>query len=307
MSASDNIIRELLGGAKRKRTRVRGFADWNPSEESLALLDLIRQVLAEYAHYLPLTIRQIFYRLVGAHGYDKTELAYERLCERINRARRARLIDMDDIRDDGGVMLKPSYWSGADQFLSSVRYAGAHLRLDRQLGQQKELLLVCEAAGMAPQIQRVADPFGITVRSGGGFDSTTDQHSTARAIAASGYPTEMLHIGDLDPSGAHLCLAWLENVEAFTREYGGEVTTTRLAVTRQQVRELRLETSPPKPTDNRAFEGPACQAEAIPPDVLARIVREAIESRIDWGAYDAVLRREKRQRAKIRRSIGAAR
>jgi len=29
----------------------------------------------------PLTIRQIFDRLVGAHGYEKTEQAYDRLIE----------------------------------------------------------------------------------------------------------------------------------------------------------------------------------------------------------------------------------
>ena len=33
------------------------------------------------ADHLSLTIRQIFYRLVGAHGYEKTEQAYDRLIE----------------------------------------------------------------------------------------------------------------------------------------------------------------------------------------------------------------------------------
>jgi hypothetical protein len=44
-----------------------------------------------------------------------------------------------------------------------------------------------------------------------------------------------------------------------------------------------------KPTDNRSFEGDTCQAEAIPPDELARIVREAIAARVDDLAYEAVL------------------
>ena len=29
------------------------------------------------ADHLPLTIREILYRLVGAHGYEKTEQAYD--------------------------------------------------------------------------------------------------------------------------------------------------------------------------------------------------------------------------------------
>jgi hypothetical protein len=37
----------------------------------------------------------------GAYEYEKTEQAYKRLGEILNTARRARLIDMDMIRDDG--------------------------------------------------------------------------------------------------------------------------------------------------------------------------------------------------------------
>src|SRR5215831_21094084 len=56
----------LLGGVQRVRTRVRGFAPWSPEKATLALLDQVQGILDEYADHLPLTIRQIFYRLVGA-------------------------------------------------------------------------------------------------------------------------------------------------------------------------------------------------------------------------------------------------
>src|SRR5262245_30138000 len=56
----------LLGGMQRVRTRVRGFAPWSPEKATLALLDQVQGILDEYADHLPLTIRQIFYRLVGA-------------------------------------------------------------------------------------------------------------------------------------------------------------------------------------------------------------------------------------------------
>src|SRR5215471_8150611 len=95
MSVADHAdARALLGGARRVRTRVRGFAPWAPRGTTLELLEQVRGVLDEYEDYLPLTIRQIFYRLVGAHNYEKTERAYGRLCEHLNRARRARIIPM---------------------------------------------------------------------------------------------------------------------------------------------------------------------------------------------------------------------
>lgn len=97
---TSTIHTELPGGAGRKR--VRGFAPRSPQAATLALLDQVRDGLDEYEDHLPLTICQIFYRLVGVHNYEKEERAYYRLCELLNRARRARMISMDVIRDDGG-------------------------------------------------------------------------------------------------------------------------------------------------------------------------------------------------------------
>jgi hypothetical protein len=59
-----------------------------------------------------------------------------------------------------------------------------------------------------------------------------------------------------------------------------------------QIVSLGLQTAPAKPTDKRSFEGETVQCEAIPPDVLASIVRAAIESRLDRDAYGAVLSKE---------------
>ena len=111
--------------------------------------------------------------------------------------------------------------------------------------------------------------------------------------------TEVLHIGDHDPSGVSMFLAFLEDVEAFTRELGGSAIFTRLAVTPQQIGEYRLPTAPPKATDNRAFSGETCQAEALSPDVLANILRLAIEERVDRRVLDRVLRQERRIRREL--------
>jgi hypothetical protein len=295
---------QLLGGAQRVRTRVRGFAPWTPRGETLALLNQVRGVLDEYEDYLPLTIRQIFYRLVGVHEYQKTERAYKRLCEHLNRARRARIISMDVIRDDGGVISEPNSWESAAQFMRAIRAMAADFKLDHSTGQKTRLVVICEAAGTVPQLERIGHPFGVTVMSGGGFDSTTDKHKFAAELAGHGRPTEVLHIGDHDPSGAHMFLAILEDIEAFTRDLGGNVTFTRLAVTPAQIAEYDLPTAPPKAGDKRAFRGRTCQAEALAPNVLADILRTAIEQRIDRRVYDRVLRRERAVRRDLVRRLG---
>jgi hypothetical protein len=47
--------------------RPRGFIiEWVPRDKSRHLLNLVCGILAEYRQQLPLTIRQIFYRLVAS-------------------------------------------------------------------------------------------------------------------------------------------------------------------------------------------------------------------------------------------------
>jgi len=299
-------ISELFGGAERTRTRPRGFAPWSPRQDTLELLARVNAVLGEYQDHLPLTLRQIFYRLVGAHGYEKTERAYERLGEHVVRARRARLIPMESIRDDGGATITPNMWASAQEYLDAVREQAKDLMLDRTEGQRTRLAVFSEAVGMAPQLARIARPFGITVMSSGGFDSLTEKYAFAAELARHDRPTEVLSFGDQDASGVSMFAAYWEDVEAFTRDLGGEATFTRLAVTPEQVREFNLPTAPPKPTDRRAFNGETCQAEALAPDVLARILRDALEARIDRRALDRVLRRERAVRRELIERLSAA-
>jgi hypothetical protein len=276
-------------------TRVRGMARWEPRAATIKLLDTVQSILVEYRSYLPMTVRQIFYRLVGAHGYDKTEQAYARLGEHLNRARRASLIEFDAIRDDGSDIQTKIGWDNAADLIETWRNDAETFRLDRQQGQPQRLLFMVEAAGMQPMVAGFTAPFSIPVIPSGGFDSTTAKYRLAVGLGEHGGPTEVLHIGDHDPSGVHLFSSMAEDVDALIRDLDlpGEALFTRLAVTPEQVAELGLPTAPPKPEDKRSFEGTkTTQAEAIPPDVLAQIVTDAITDRLDPAAYVAVLARE---------------
>lgn len=291
------------------RTRVRGFASWNPQADTRRLLKQVDAILAEYAAYLPLTIRQIFYRLVGVYAYEKTFRAYKNLAEYLNRARRAELIPFEHIRDDGIIAHRPPGWASVDDLIQTFQHAAANFTLDRQQGQPRRLIIMCEAGGMVPQLERVAHPYSIEVMSKGGFDSTTGKHAVACKLAYGS--TEVLHIGDHDHSGVHIYSALEEDVKAFAAELGGEVEFTRLAVTEKQVERLALPIVTGKLTDRRSFPGingdamATVQVEAIAPDDLARIVLEAIDDRNDHGAYQSVLNAENDAKAQLAGWLGA--
>ena len=66
-----------------------------------------------------------------------------------------------------------------------------------------------------------------------------------------------------------------------------------------------MPTAPPKRTDRRSFSGLTTQAEAIDPVELARIVREAIEHRMDMEIYRDVLSEEREIRQNLTERLEA--
>lgn len=280
-----------------KSTRVRGFAPWRPQKDALALIEHVRVVLREYDEYLPLTCRQIYYRLIGTGVIEKGGRGYKRLCEILNRGRRAEYISFEDIRDDGLTEIGENYFSGPDHVIEALRRTIDNFKLDPMAGQPRTILLLCEAAGMVPQLASVANPYGVRVISSGGFDSTTVKHDFSLRLA--GQNTLIFHAGDYDPSGVHLFSSLAQDVCAFLGGKGN-AEFKRLGVNPAQIKVLGLSTQPKNPNDDREFDGvdgdgvSTCQLEAIPPDKLASIVRATIFRELD---LDALAQIEPQQRA----------
>jgi hypothetical protein len=275
--------------------RRRGFTDWHPNGRNVELLANVEQVLADYSEHLPLTLRQVFYRLVARFDFEKTELAYKRHGDLLVNARHGEVIDMDAIRDDGFVERAPTAFGDEDEFLAVIAAAWARdFRLDRQQDQPRRLVVWCEAAGMVPQLERVVEPHGIAVLSSGGFDRLTDKHRLARQWAEHGQPVTVLHFGDHDASGVASFHALAEDIEAFADRYDGDVGFARIALTPEQARALHLPSAPPKPADRRGVfnDTETWQLEAVDPAELAAILRQAIDSRLDRAVYHRALEDE---------------
>jgi hypothetical protein len=264
---------------------VRGYAEWRASPDALAWVDRTNEVLAAYRSYWPLSVRQIFYRLVAEHSFPKSEKGYGKLTMILSRARRAGLVPWEAIRDGGlGRTVKASYFEDATHFERSIREAAAALRLDRQDGQDVALELWCEAGGMVPILQGIARPYSCRVNTGGGYDSVTAKHRLAervRSFAQDGRRTVILHVGDFDGSGEDMANVlredalymvaaqvlehvdgpdWIRAERASSEPWSLEASrwacdffeVRRIALTAEQVVERGVETAPPKPSDSRS-------------------------------------------------------
>jgi hypothetical protein len=297
-----------ISGRVYKRTRPRGFADWSPRPDTLALLEQVGRVLAEYEDHLPLTARQLFYRLVGSVGYEKTENAYARLCETLNRARRARLIPMSAIRDDGTVCQAAGGFSSPAGFWRTVRSAANRYRHHPAEGQPLAVEVWVEAGGMVPMVARVAHRYGADVYSSGGFDSVTAKYEAALRMVQRDRTTNILHVGDLDPSGLSVLDSVAEDVTAFYSRMSDRSPPqfVRVAVTPWQVEAYGLETAPQKTTDRRGEHmAETVQAEALSPDQIADELDRALVAWTDLESLASARERSATERQSILETLSA--
>jgi hypothetical protein len=298
-------MREFTSGRENGHRRPRGYADWRPQASTRRLLADVDRVLERYVEHLPLTIRQVFYALVGAGRLDKTELAYARLCKHLNRARRARLIDFADLRDDGVTVMRSRFYNSLADFHDETGRRARDYRRDRQSGQPCYIELWSEAQGMMPQLERVADPYSVPVYSCGGFASLSAVRQIAQRACDRDGPTVVLHVGDRDPSGESIFSAMAEDAAAFVRAdrtlATQRIEAVRVALTAGQVSDCHLPTAPAKRSDSRSrsWVGGTCQLEALPPDVLATIVSDTIASHMSAQQLVAVVATEQEERAQL--------
>jgi hypothetical protein len=317
-------LAELFAASRKNGTnsakRPKGFAPWRPQAKTVVIIRQVKEILNEYRTELPLTARQIFYRLVGAYGYPKDERAYERLTNILVRARRARIIPFDSIRDEGASVIEPLHFDSVEDFYRHVRELGEDFERNKLANQKLDVRIYCEAAGMMPQISRVSGPYSVPVYSCSGFDSLTAKYDLVKDIAAAftyqGRRTVVLHLGDYDPSGENIFDVIAEDVHAFLRSIiphkdPREVALfRRVALTPELIREHNLPESPAKASDSRSKQWggrQTCQLEALPPDVLADVLDGEIRGYLDTAILEADRVAEISDRRTIARELPAPR
>lgn len=305
----------------------RGYNHYNPRGDNLHWLRRAQEVVEDYRASWPLTVRQVFYRMVASHNFPKREADYKNLVGIIAKARRASMLSTDNgipfeaIRDDRGRAQDPFYYDSPADFVEHVEGWAKAYRQDRWYGQEQQVELWCEAAGMLPIVAGIAAPYSLRVSSGGGYDSATAKNKLAVRVSQrfmeTGQKTLVLHVGDFDPSGENLYdvlredVAWMiaQRCWSHTKGYITSVyedifDIERVALTGRQVIDRGIITAPPKPSDSRMVawldnnnhivaelgtDEIAAQLEALEPPDLIDLFQDVIRDNLDEDTYNLVL------------------
>jgi hypothetical protein len=289
-----------VSGAYRSRPVAARRARRSP-DQMWKLLDAVLSLLD--GEETQITVRHLFYRLVGEGVIEKTEKAYKNLVQHLGRWRRAGEIEWSDFADSTRWHISAQTFDGIEDALQRTRET---YRRNLWSTQSDYVELWLEKDAIASIVHDVAAEFGVPIFVCRGFASLSSLYGasqTFRKATENGKQVKIFHLGDYDPSG-HAAADAIERtlIEGFYCCLEFE----RLAVTQEQIEELCLPTRPTKQTDSRArnWDGDECvELDSMPPAEMRAIVQDAITDCIEpeaWEAFQKVEAAERESLAKLR-------
>jgi hypothetical protein len=252
----------------------------------------------------PMNVRGVFYQISNLGLIEKEEREYKSTIVRLlGVMRREGAIPYGWLADSTRWMRKPQTYGSLQQMLDeSITF----YRRDLWANQPSYVEVWLEKDALSGVILPVTEEFDVPLMVTRGYASLSFLHNDAEAITAQGKPTFLYYLGDHDPSGVHIP----KKIEQTLRELApeAEIRFEVIAVTREQIRRLKLPTRPTKKSDTRArdFKGRSVELDAIPARELRRLVRRCIEQHINHSLLETTERIEEEERATLARMVEGA-
>ena len=288
-----------------------GSYPWKPTGNYQWMLSDVLEVIESYREYWPLTQRAWLYRLMSEKKWKKSWEAYDpgtvkkRLSQGkplnknsggglnliLDRGRRAGLIPWGAVQSKRGTRIEPWRVGSPDDFASNLQDLLGGMTVDRQMNQERRVIVGCEADGMVPILESVCIEYGVDLISGQGFSTIGAKYEMAKAIGSG--ESLILHLADHDHSGREIERALRGDISAWVTGLGGHVEVKNIALTDEQIDEYGLYSEEAKDTGSNHGLGSGitrwAQLEAFPPRDLLSLLRDSIEAHLDMDAYHEAL------------------
>ncbi len=269
------------------------------SAESQKLIDQANEIFAEYeAAGFVLTLRQLYYQFVSRDLLPNKVESYKRLGSVINDARLAGLIDWELMEDRTRSLKSRPSWNDPAEIVSAC---ASQFRIDKWADQKYRPEVWIEKDALAGVFERVCEELQVPYFSCRGYTSQSEMWVAGQRLQRwlKGKQTPVIfHFGDHDPSGMDMTRDIVDRLALFM----GGVKLERLALNMDQVEEHQPPPNPAKITDSRAagyiskFGDESWELDALPPEILAGLVRDQIVQIRDEKKWKAAVEREKEHR-----------
>ena len=257
------------------------------------------EFLIDYASaHGPVTVRGLYYQaeVAGVPGIGKDDKSYNKVQRQVLELRRSGDIAYSHIADATRWMRKPrTHDSWEDALQETARTYRRSLWQDVDA----HLEIWVEKDALAGVILPVTREFDVPLMVSRGFTSETFAYEVVANYTGTDRPLVIYALYDFDRSGRDAAASLKEKLVRFGVEKGVNVQFNILGLTFDQVAAWRLPTRPHKrisPADRKWPHALACELDAIPPDRLRSMVRNAIDRHLPAAELARLMRIEAAER-----------
>jgi hypothetical protein len=248
----------------------------------------------------PCSVRQAFYQCVVRGLIEKAESGYAKVQLALSTMRREGRDPYGWITDGTRWRMKPTSFSSIEAALHMTAQTYRKALWD-DIDAYVEIWL--EKDALSGVLYQVTSEYDVGLHVARGFSSLSFLAESAEDIEAIGKPTFIYHLGDHDPSGRSAG----DKIDQTLRELapGADITFERLAVTEAQIETYDLPLRPTKHSDPRfqkfeaRYGAGSVELDALHPDALRGIVRDAIERHLDQDALAVLKVAEESERQQL--------
>ena len=293
--------------SKRTEQSERRGITWTPKRQKQA--EQILSVVNSLSDYWPLTLRQIYYRLVASGVIANTRSKYNDLSKVIKQMRLDGLMPWAVLEDRVRRVSDKRGYEDSEAFLQeNLRWFLKGYTRCLVQGQENYVEIWCEKDALSRIFEEVAYPYCIRAVTCRGYQSMTFLKAYAdRADAAieKGQTPVVLYFGDLDPSGVQMFEAAQQTLEDELDVIG--VDFIRVGLNPEHVAAHNLPNNPDalKMTDVRAkayvkrFGEIAVELDALHPAILEAMAKDAVEDQFDMDLFDEQRELERQDRDRL--------
>ena len=265
------------------------------------------QFLISYAReQSPVTVRQLFYAATVRELIEKSESGYNKVQAQVLALRREGRLPYRHIADATRYMRKPQTFDG---WQAALQNTAQLYRKALWAETDLEVQVWVEKSALAGVIYPVTAEYDVPLMPTGGYTSETFAYGAVADLEGTGRKLVVYALYDFDRSGRDATASLREKVVRFGRELRVRVEFNLLGLTEAQVIDLDLPTRPPKRNTTADRGWPyayAAELDAIPPDTLRSMVRDAIEGHLPAGQLEHLKLVEEAERDLLFRFIEEA-
>jgi hypothetical protein len=249
----------------------------------------------------PMTVRQVFYQATVRGIIEKTEAGYTKVQTDLTLMRRAGELPYEWLADNTRWQRKPRTFNSVKEALKET---ARFYRKNLWSNADAYVEIWLEKDALAGVVFPVTAECDVPLMVARGYASLSFLHTAAEFINDLVVPAYIYHLGDFDPSGVNAG----EKIEETLCEMApeAEIYFERIAVTPEQIQEWNLPTRPTKASDTRAkgFGEVSVELDAIEPETLRTIVRDAIELHLPSEQFEILKAAEESERKLITSLVG---